>query len=410
MIQKYFQNKDRRNFSIAMIWINGGSSMDVENKKGINQILCSLLSRGCKDFENLAFSEYLHSHGAELNLETLEDGTLISLKSLDEYFYKLFPLLDLIINQPSLPYSQFQNVKKSAINTLKKDKENPFNITFEKWRKIVFLKHSYAYNSYGYEEDISKINYNDVLYEYENFKNRDKHLISNNLILKSKSYDLFNHNIRKNKFISYQLECENNDQNHNIFNRFVSTHKKSNQVILMLGNQTCPISSHEYLPLKILESHLSYGMSSVLFKLFREKNGLTYEVGVYNPFRKQNAPFLIYLSVSNKNARLAFEILSELWRKLLSSLIVDKDISLAKIKLESSTLISNQTLDEIFQRKIQFIGYDLDQDYNFLTRLSNVNSEDILKVTKKYLSKPFLSIYGDKKICHEIKKLWIKDF
>ena len=410
MIQKYFQTKDRRNFSIAMIWINGGSSMDVENKKGINQILCSLLSRGCKDFENLAFSEYLHSHGAELNLETLEDGTLISLKSLDEYFYKLFPLLDLIINQPSLQYSQFQNVKKSAINTLKKDKENPFNITFEKWRKIVYLKHSYAYNSYGYEEDISKINYNDVLSEYENFKNRDKHLISNNLILKSKSYDLFNHNISKNKFISNQLDCENNDQNHNIFNRFVSTHKKSNQVILMLGNQTCPISSHEYLPLKILESHLSYGMSSVLFKLFREKNGLTYEVGVYNPFRKQNAPFLIYLSVSNKNARLAFEILSELWRKLLSSLIVDKDISLAKIKLESSTLISNQTLDEIFQRKIQFIGYDLDQNFNILTKIDDINSEDILKVTRKYLSKPYLSIYGDRKICDEIKKRWIKDF
>ncbi len=410
MIQKYFQNKDRRNFSIAMIWINGGSSMDVENKKGINQILCSLLSRGCKDFENLAFSEYLHSHGAELNLETLEDGTLISLKSLDEYFYKLFPLLDLIINHPSLPYSQFQNVKKSAINTLKKDKENPFNITFEKWRKIVYLKHSYAYNSYGYEEDISKINYNDVLSEYENFKNRDKHLISNNLILKSKSYDLFNHNICKNKFISNQLDWENNDRNHNIFNRFVSTHKKSNQVILMLGNQTCPISSHEYLPLKILESHLSYGMSSVLFKLFREKNGLTYEVGVYNPFRKQNAPFLIYLSVSNKNASLAFEILSELWRKLLSSLIVDKDISLAKVKLESSTLISNQTLDEIFQRKIQFIGYDLDQNFNILTKIDDINSEDILKVIRKYLSKPFLSIYGERKICDQIKKLWITNF
>ncbi len=410
MIQKYYQNKDRRNFSIAMIWIKGGSSMDVENKKGINQILCSLLSRGCKDFENLAFSEYLDSHGAELNLETLEDGTLISLKSLNEYFYKLFPLLDLIINKPSLPYSQFQNVKKSTINTLKKDKENPFNITFEKWRKIVYLKHSYAYNSSGYEKDISKITHNDVLFEYENFKKRNKYLISNNLIIKSKSFDLFNPNIYKNKFISNQVDCENNFQDHNIFNRYVSTHKKSNQVILMLGNQTCPISSHEYLPLKILESHLSYGMSSVLFKLFREKNGLTYEVGVYFPFRKQNSPFLIYLSVSNKNALLAFEILSELWRKLLSSLIVDKDMTLAKIKLESSTLISNQTLDEILQRKIQFIGYDLDEEFNLLTNIRDVDSEDILKVSRKFLSKPFLSIYGDKKICDEIKKLWIKDF
>ena len=47
-------------------------------------------------------------------------------------------------------------------------------------------------------------------------------------------------------------------------------------------------------------------MSSVLFKLFREKNGLTYEAGIFNPIRQQNSPFLIYLSVSNKNAIIKF--------------------------------------------------------------------------------------------------------
>jgi predicted Zn-dependent peptidase len=178
----------------------------------------------------------------------------------------------------------------------------------------------------------------------------------------------------------------------------------------MLGNQTCPISSHEYLPLKILESHLSYGMSSVLFKLFRERNGLTYEVGVYNPCRKENSPFLVYFSVSNKNALIAFEILSELWGQLLSTLIIDEDINLAKVKLNSSFLSANQTLDEILQRKIQYIGYNLKPNLDYSTRIKEICAEDILKVTRKYLTKPFLSIYGDKKICNEINKLWIKNF
>ena len=54
MIKAHCETKISRNFSIAMVWINGGSNMDIEEKKGINQILCSLLSRGCKGFENLA--------------------------------------------------------------------------------------------------------------------------------------------------------------------------------------------------------------------------------------------------------------------------------------------------------------------------------------------------------------------
>ena len=180
----------------------------------------------------------------------------------------------------------------------------------------------------------------------------------------------------------------------------------------MLGNQTCSLSSNEFLPLKILESHLSYGMSSVLFKLFRENNGITYDIGVFNPIRRQNSPFLIYLSVSNSNAISAFKILIELWKNLMTSIIPENEINLAKLKLKSSLLISNQTLDEILQRKIKIIGYNLDPDFDidFVKKIGDIIPEDIFKITYKYLSKPFLSISGNKKICNEIHELWIKNF
>ncbi len=407
MKQNYFLTKANRNFSIAMIWINGGSNLDVKGKKGINQILCSLLSRGCKGFENFEFSDYIDTHGAELNLETLEDGMLISLKSLDEHFNKLFPLLNLILCDPSLLESEFQNLKKSTIKFLKKDKENPFNIAFEKWRKLVYSKHPYAYNSFGYEEDILKITHNDILSEFEEFKTRNKYLISNNLNINNFNLDLTNNKTFKNRSSSSSsyLELKNSS-------RYVSTHKTSNQTIIMIGNQTCPQPSCEYLLLKVLESHLSLGMSSVLFKLFREKNGITYDLGVLYPFKKQNSPFLIYLSVSNKNALLAFKILTDLLKRLLLTLISEKEINLAKVKLKSSFLISNQSLDEILQRRIKLIGFDLDPNFDMknLEKIEDINSEDILRITNKYLSKPFLSTYGDEKICNEIKKLWIKNF
>ena len=72
--------------------------------------------------------------------------------------------------------------------------------------------------------------------------------------------------------------------------------------------------------------------------------------------------------------------------------------------------MSNQTLNEILHRKIQYMGYSLDKNYDFLNKINDVNSADILKVTKKYLRKPFLSIYGEEKICNKINKLWINNF
>ncbi len=405
MLKRYFLKNKKRNFSIASIWIKGGSDMDRTSKKGINKILSSLLTRGCKGFNNFTLSHYIETFGAELNQEIFEDGISISIRSLNEHFSKLFPLLDLIINKPNLSETEFKKVKKSSIDYIKKDKENPFNTCFEKWRKIVYLNHPYAFNTIGNANDVSKIIYKDVLLEFENFKNREKYLISNNPEINGENFGTLENKIFKEK---------SGRVNHNLnpMNRFDSIKNDSNQTIIMMGDQTCSRRSSEYLPLKVLESYLSYGMSAALFKLFRETHGITYDLGVYYPIRSGNAPFLIYLSVSNKKAHFAFELLTTLWRNLLFSPLTDAEIYLAKEKLKGSFLIGNQSLDEILQRKIQLISYGISpiSEIDLISKIEEVCSSDIIKITNKYFSKPFLCISGNEKICLEISNKWEKNF
>ncbi len=405
MLKRYFLNNKKRNFSIASIWIKGGSNVDSIGKKGINKILSSLLTRGCEGFNNFTLSDYIESYGAELNQEVFEDGISISIKSLNEHFSKLFPLLDLIINKPTLLEIEFQKVKKSSINFIKKDKENPFNICFENWRRIVYSNHPYAFNTNGNANDVSNITYEDVLLEFKNFKSRDKYLISNNLEINEVSIEKL-----ENKTLEEKSRIINQDLRPN--NRFDFNNNDSNQTIIMIGNQTCSRKSSEYFPLKVLESYLSYGMSAALFKLFREKHGITYDLGVYYPIRSGNAPFLIYLSVSNNKALFAFELLSTLWKNLLLNPLNDSEIFLAKEKLKGSFLLGSQTLDEILQRKIQLISYGIApiSELDLNSKIEKISSLNILKLTNKYFSKPFLSISGNEKICLEISDMWKKHF
>ena len=180
----------------------------------------------------------------------------------------------------------------------------------------------------------------------------------------------------------------------------------------MMGDQTCSRRSNEYFPLKVLESYLSYGMSAALFKLFREKHGITYDLGVYYPIRTGNAPFLIYLSVSNKQALFAFELLSTLWKNLLFIPLTEAEINLAKEKLKGSFLFGNQSIDEILQRKIQLISYGIPpiSEIDLNSKIDEISSLDILKITNKFFSKPFLSISGNEKVCLEISNRWQKNF
>ena len=121
---------------------------------------------------------------------------------------------------------------------------------------------------------------------------------------------------------------------------------------------------------------------------------------------------MVYLSVSNKNALFAFELLSALWKNLLLTPLNDADIFLAKEKLKGSFLLGNQSLDEILLRKIQLISFGIPpiSEINLNSKIDEISSLDILELTKKYFSKPFLSISGNKKICEEINNTWKENF
>ena len=116
--------------------------------------------------------------------------------------------------------------------------------------------------------------------------------------------------------------------------------------------------------------------------------------------------------ISNKKALFAFELLSSLWKDLLLNPLNDAEIFLAKEKLKSSFLFGNQSLDVILQRNIQLISYGISpiSELDLNLQIGKISSLDILKLTNKYFSKPFLSISGGKNICLEIIKRWKQNF
>ncbi len=400
-MDKYYITNNK-NISAAYIWINGGSSLDGNKLNGINQILCTLLTRGCKSFDNFEISNIFNSNGAEIYYETLQDGILIGFKSLNEYFKNLHPLLELLVESSILPEKEFIKCKDIQINYLFKLKENLFLKTFNNWRKIVYKDHPYSFDSNGYLETINNIKYEDILKEYNKFKQRKKYLLSNFKI--NNAIDIKYQNIKEKKFTNYSTDLLITNKR----KRYTEIKLSTNQLIIMLGNQTCSHNDRDFLYLKILESYLSFGMSSVLFRVFREKNGLTYDVGVINPTRIKNAPFLIYISVSPLKAKLALKLLNEIWNKFLTQLIPLQELNLAKTKLRNSILNSNQETEEIILRKVQLIGYQMSANFDFesIEKLRKINSEDIRKVANKYLKNPYLSILGDPKICDEIRNNW----
>ena len=397
----------KSNIKVASIWVSGGSNKDSKDKKGINQILSSLIIRGCEGYDNFKLSDYIDSYGADLNCETFEDGILINIKSINLYFKDVYPLLKLIIEKPILSKDQFKICKINTNNYIKKSIENPFIKAFENWKKLVYKNHPYAYDTNGYINNINNINYEDILDEYNNFKKRKKVLLSNFYYKNMQNIDSIISNRSVNKNLIYEKETRNLRSK-----QFKVHYQNTNQVIFLIGNKTCSSKHNDFVNLKILESYLAYGMSSKLFRIFRERNGLTYDAGVFNPLRKNLAPFLIYLSSSTNNCVDTFHHLLNLWDQITTSLLSKDELDLAKIKFKAAISFSSQTTEEIINRKVQLLGLNMDPklDEKFIEKISKIDSKEILETAKKYLLNPSLIISGKESYCNQLKRIWQNRF
>ena len=119
----------------AKLWLRGGSSGDRPGERGAAQLLAGVLSRGCGPHSGDALADLVEGLGAGLRCEAAEDGTLISLKCASEDAPHLLPLLRHLVQQPWLVDDQIALERQLNLQTLQRQKEDPFQLAHDQLRQ-----------------------------------------------------------------------------------------------------------------------------------------------------------------------------------------------------------------------------------------------------------------------------------
>jgi predicted Zn-dependent peptidase len=149
-------------------------------------------------------------------------------------------------------------------------------------------------------------------------------------------------------------------------------------------------------------------MSSVLFKVLREKHGVVYEAGIYHPIREGQTPFIMHASTTEEKAILTLQLLRECWEKVIDKEISEKELDLLKIKYRGQMAHSLQSISQRAEHKAHLLGIGLtkDHDKENLIRLTSISSKEIKDAAIKYLRKPSLSVCSNKEVIQKINKHW----
>ncbi len=401
---------DSKNIMSAKLWIEDGSRNDPKDKKGIHQLLSSTMLRGCGPYNNKQIAAIVENCGANLNCDTYEDGLLISLKCVETDAYKLLPLIGWMIKKPILQIDQLELEKDLTIKAIKRQKESTYQLAFDGWRKMVYGDGPYGHDPLGSIDDIKKINKEHILPIASSLIHRKKNLvISGKFPINLKNYientiefkGISNHNkafknINKIETLSKQRSS--------ICTRSLNT----KQVILLLGKATIRYDNKSDILLRLLSCYLGYGMSSLLFKVLREKYGVVYEAGIYHPIREKQTPFIMHASTSEEKGIITLQLLKECWEKIINTEISPEELDLVKIKYRGQMAHSLQSISQRAEHKAHLLGIGLtkDHDKEILQRLESITSKEIKDAANRYLQNPLLSVCSNKEVIRKIFKDW----
>ncbi len=398
----------------AKLWIKEGSRADPLGQKGAHQLLGSLLSRGCGPFNNIALADLVEGCGAGLRCDTNEDGLLISLKCSDLDAEKLLPILGWMLVDPHLDPDQIALEKDLSIQALQRQKESPFHLAFDGWRKIAFGDGPYGHDPLGISEDLMQLERKELLPLAESLTSRAQALaltgsLHHEIDKRLRTMEPFqswqgNENNKSQDFFSGGITTWERNSHCNLNVHFETT----GQVVLMLGQPTIPHGHKDDLALRLISCYLGVGMSSLLFRKLREDHGVVYDVGVHHPIREGPAPFLLHASTSEDKALLTLKLLLECWNSVISESIPKNDLELVRAKFRGQLAHGSQTTSQKAERLVQLrrLGLDDDYDSKTLQEIELITESDLQEAATRTLTTPLLSLCGPKNTLKALSNYW----
>ena len=361
---------------------------------GLANLVSAVITKGTANLSALDIAEKIESIGAGLGADASTDYFALSLKTVSADFPEMLQLLGEIMRSPVFPESEVELERKLALQSIKSQKEQPFNVAFNQLRQQMYPQHPYGVSVLGTENSVASIRREDLRHYHQTYFRPDNLVISlSGRITKQQGINLIS---------SVFGDWKNPQQPLPAFNLISPTVNPSQaeiiqdtqQSIVMLGYLATKVNSEDYAVLKLISTYLGNGLSSRLFVELREKRGLAYDVSAFFPTRLDIAPFITYMGTAPTNTEIAIEGLSTEVERLTKTTLSEEEVQGAKNKLLGQYALGKQTNGEIAQTYgwYETLGLGVDFDNSFQAAIPPITPERINEVANRYLSKPYISV------------------
>lgn len=375
---------------------NTGSRWEKREKAGLSHLLGSVITKGAESLSAMDIAYQIESLGASLGAESTSDYFLMGLKTVDRDFLAILNLAARIMRSPTFPDQEVELEKNLALQSIRSQKESPFNLAFNKLRESIYGEHPYSLSVLGTEATVEKLTPADLQAYHQTHFRPDQLVIS------------FSGNLDPETARQLVEEFFGDWQNPDnplpelelpvltAQPKTVYTPENTQQSIIMLGYLTPGVAESDYMPLKLINTYLGNGLSSRLFVELREKRGLAYDVSAFFPTRIHQSSLVAYMGTAPENRAIAQAGLESEVKRLSNTLLSEAELQVAKNKLLGQYALGKQANSEIAQIYgwYETLGLGISFEQAFPEKIQAVTPELVQGVAQKYLQQAYVSLVG----------------
>jgi len=292
--------------------IRGGAVLDQGALAGTASMVAEMLDEGAAGRSALEISSAIEQLGAELDLRTNWDATLLHLHSLTTRMPAALDLFAAVALQPDFPDDELERKRTERLNSLAQERDEPRLVAHKTLALALFGEtHPYGQPIGGTEASIAALSRGDLLARYRRIAGpQGAHLVVAGAI----------------EFEEAVAQAERlfgdwrSDANATV--EFSGPHAKERTIYLVdkpgaaqseirVGHQAPPRSTPDYFALLVLNTILGGSFKSRLNMTLREEKGYTYGAGTGFAFRRHGGMFsggaAVFTDVTADAVRLTFE-------------------------------------------------------------------------------------------------------
>ena len=162
-LEVYHSKSISDEFTYMLLAVKTGSINDSIGKMGLSHFVEHMLFEGTENYTKDDMNNGLSIYGInDLNAFTSNDYIAAHASAYTKNASKLFDVIFELINQPNLPESEVELVKKIVLQEYYMGRDDLSSILFEDYLKELFYENKYTISPIGTENDIKSINIDDI--------------------------------------------------------------------------------------------------------------------------------------------------------------------------------------------------------------------------------------------------------